>query len=53
VNASRLMANDSVSARITELKEHTPSTCHITRQEVVRILSDIVRLNPNEPITYT
>jgi phage terminase small subunit len=48
VNASRLIANDSVSARITELKERTASACEITRQEVLRFLSDIVRMDLNE-----
>jgi Terminase small subunit len=52
VMASRWLTNASIKQRVAELRESAAAASDITRQEVVRVLSDIVRLKPNEPITY-
>ncbi len=42
-NASRLMANSKVSARVKELKEASRQASQITREEILKLCADVIR----------
>lgn len=42
-NASRLMANSKVSARVKELEEASKQASQVTREEIIKLCADVIR----------
>lgn len=42
-NASRLMANSKVSARVKELEETSKQASQVTREEILKLCADVIR----------
>ncbi len=42
-NASRLMANSKVSARVKELEEASKQASQVTREEILKLCADVIR----------